>query len=111
MRNWSKYNVNTVRTSPELWEEFRADYLQKFGEVIDQNCKKRYISKFQKLVTMNNKKETHGYKLKLMYDGIIYKGKIYRNYDLIEKDAKYLLKNHPAKESLFDKVPAVEKKK
>jgi len=112
MRNWAKYDINQVRNSAQLWAEFRADYLQKYGEVISLDCKQRYISKFQKFIKdMKVVKKEHGFVLKEKYSGIRYKGKLYRNGDLTEKQALYLLKNHPAKEQLFDKMPKETKRK
>lgn len=45
------------------------------------------------------------FKLRKKYNGIFFKGKLYRNGDTTLKEALYLKENHPAGDKLFDIVP------
>jgi hypothetical protein len=111
MRDWANIEVNHMRNNPELWDEFRSDYLSIFGEKINHNCKRQFYYKYQELINhLKNKKmaEKNGYQLKAKYNGLWFKGKLYRNEAdgfLLDNLAKKLLKEHPAKENLFARMP------
>ena len=117
MRNWKDIEVNRMRNDAQLWAEFRTDYLNIFGEKIDVNCKRRFYDKYQLLInhlkTKKMAKENSGYKLKPMYNGFWYNGKLYRNetdgFTEI-KAVKELQKVHTNWKTLFAVVPKEEPK-
>lgn len=51
------------------------------------------------------------FKLRKKYNGIFFKGKLYRNGDTTLKEALYLKENHPAGSKLFDIVPEKQARK
>ncbi len=108
MRDWSKIHKRSILKDRALLKEFTLDYKSKFGK-LNIGCGKCIDEAYRKLT--KKKMETPKFKLKRKYEGIIWKGQPVRNYDLTEKVAIDLLKNHNAKEKLFDIVPKLPKPK
>ena len=114
MRDWRNISPGQISNDPVLFQEFRNDYLNVVGTTFETGCKSCFESQYEKFYTklyiMPQERKTE-YKLKAMYSGIQYNGKIYNNPDLTDKDAEFLLKNHPAGDKLFDFIPVKTSKK
>ena len=113
MKNWAEIEVNQMRNDAILWQTFRNDYLAIFGVNIDPNCKRGFYDKYHKLINHKKSKrmKTNGYQLKEKYNGIWYKGKLYRNESdgfMSDASAKALIKEHPNADALFARVPSKE---
>lgn len=112
LHKWLKYDKATIfrdKSKGGLLSQFLKDYKAEFGGSINPSCMKclnTYYFNFYNLYTME-KKETHGFVLKLKYNGIKSKitGRPYRNADLTEKQAIELIEKHPHGAELFEKIP------
>lgn len=113
MIKWLKYDKGTIfrdNSRGGLLSQFLKDYKIKFGGSINPSCGKclaTYYDNFYKTYTMENIEKTHGYILKLKYNGIKSKvtGRPCRNADLTEEQAIELIEKHPHGKLLFDKIP------
>ena len=114
MRDWRNISPGLLTRDPVLFQEFKIDYLNVIGTTFETGCKSCFESQYEKFYTklyiMPQERKTE-YRLKAMYNGIPFKGKIYNNPDLTDKAAEFLLKNHPAGEKLFDFIPTKTSKK
>lgn len=117
MIDWKKYDANYVRTGildgHRLAIDFASDFKKKFNREICISCESSFIADFKKYInTMEAKKSN--YKLKAKYNGIpLGHGKRGRltNENMNDKDALYLIKNHPKGKDLFEVFPKEEEPK
>ena len=114
MVKWLKYDKGSIfrdKSKNGLLSQFLKDYRAKFGGSINPSCGKCLAKYYDDFINeYSNKmenKESHGYVLKLKYNGIKSKtsGKPNRNADLTEVQAIDLIENHPHGKELFDNIP------
>jgi hypothetical protein len=117
MIDWRKYEANFVRTQTvdgqRLVLIFANDFKQKFNREICISCESNFKTDFKKYINSMNETKSL-YKLKQKYDGILLgfgkKGRL-TNDNMNDKDALFLIKNHPKGKELFDFIPEIEEPK
>jgi len=115
--DWKKYDANFVRTQivdgQRLVLIFANDFKNKFNREICISCESNFKTDFQKYINSMDTKKSE-YKLKAKYDGILLgfgkKGRL-TNDNMNDKDALYLIKNHPKGKDLFEVFPKEEEPK
>lgn len=98
----SNIEIKQRVNSGELAANFSLDSIKYLGENICLNCK-GWNGKLDQLKAkiMAQKSNKCEYRLKLKYNGILG----VTNENITNSKAKMLIKNHPRKEMLFDKLP------
>jgi hypothetical protein len=115
--DWRKYDANFVRTQTvdgqRLVLIFANDFKNKFNREICVTCESNFKADFEKYINNMETKKSE-YKLKAKYDGISLgfgkKGRL-SNDNMNDNDARYLIKNHPRGEELFESLPKKEEPK
>ena len=112
--DWTKYDADSVRTGYKdgrrLALDFAIDFKNKFNRDVCISCEGNFKADFKKYInSMQNK--SSNYKLKAKYNGIPLgfgkKGRL-TNESMNDKDALFLIKNHPKGKELFEVYPIEE---
>lgn len=112
--DWKNYTADYVRTATvdgrRLVLDFAKDFQQKFNYEICISCIAKFQTDFNKYIYAMSEINSE-YRLKPKYNNIpLGFGKRGRlsNENMNDKDALFLIKNHPRGVELFDKIPKVE---
>lgn len=115
--NWSEYKPEYVRTAivggRRLVLDFANDFEEKFNYEICITCISKFNNDFYKYINSMSTQKSE-FKLKAKYNNIpLGFGKRGRlsNENMNEKDAMFLLKNHPKGRDLFEKIPEAKPEK
>ena len=113
MRDWTKYDKGAIfrdKSKGGLLSQFLKEYKEQFGGSITPSCNKclnGYYYNYLNSLTKMEEENKCNYELRLKYNGIKCKktGRPVRNADMTDKQAKLLIKYHPAGGKLFSKIP------